>query len=170
MNEGLTEAIEGLVKFTNDYMAKAQAELKRATDKIEAGTYNINDAFDGMMRAATLWVSAVAGTAVESMDFATTLTKFVGTRTITTKPFTVGHAGAWTLAITQPFTNAQKTTLDAGSVSVEPGEVADGLKDPVIVRAVLKSAESGYYGGVVTATNKDGSGTTQALPVQIQVS
>lgn len=170
MNEGLTEAIEGVVKFTNDYMAKVQAELKVVTEKIEKGTFTANDAFDGMLRAATLWVSGVAGAAVESMDFATTLTKYLGVRTITTPALKVGKAGAWKLALTPPFTNAQKASLDPSTLALSKDHVDDGQTETFTVSAkVTGDVGAGVYGGVVTATETT-SGELRSLPVKIQVS
>lgn len=166
MNEGLTEAIEGLVKFTNDYMTKAQAELKLATDKIQAGTFTMNDAFEGMMRGANLLLNGIAGSAVESMDFATTLTKYLGERPLSTKPLYVGQPGAWTLAITTPLTNAQNEVLP--NVTVDPVALGDGAKDPFVVRTVVQKVSGGTYAGVVTAKSADGA-TTKPLVVKIQV-
>lgn len=169
MSDGITEAIEGLVQFTNAYMAKAQAELKVTTDKITAGTFTANDAVDGMLRAGMLWVGGLAGAAVETMDAASTIAKWVGKRTLYTGPLKVGLAGPWSLAITTPLTNAQNQVLAApsASVSIEPPGVQAGETDTFVVKAVVTQAGSGLYAGVVTATNA--AGAKKDIVAKIQV-
>lgn len=165
MSDAIAEAVEGLVQFTNDLMQKAQAELKVTTDKIESGTFTANDAFDGMVRASTFWVNSMASMFVKSMDTATILAKYTGIRTLSTKPLSVGKAGPWTLAITEPLTNAQKEVLAAATL--EPAQLTDGATQTFVVKAVVQQVGGGLYAGVVTAT--DPAGQTVELDAKIQV-
>jgi hypothetical protein len=169
MDDALSEAVEGLVKFTNDYVSKVQQELKVTTDKISTGTFAMEDAFQSMLRLGSLWMTGLAGAAVEGMDFATTLTKYLGTRTIVSQPYKVGAAGAWTLALTGPLTDGQQEVLDPAVVTVEPAQVADGLTDTFVIKAVVQQVGGGIYGGTVTATSPNGKVKPKSVQVKLQV-
>lgn len=167
MNEAIAETIEGFVEWSNAYMKKAQAELQVTTDKLRTGTFTAADAADGMMRAATLLLGGMASLASESMDAASTLSKYVGTRTLTTKPLSVGEKGAWKLAISKPLTNAQQEVLAPSTVSVTPDQLTDGITQTFQVSAVVNQVGGGLYVGEVTATND--AGATKVVMAKIQV-
>jgi hypothetical protein len=136
---------------------------------MQNGTLTANDAVDSLMRASTFWVTSMASVAVNGLDTAAILAKYVSHRTVTSKALKVGQPGPWKLALTGPLTNAQKQVLGPpqASVEIKPPELQDGATQTFVVQAKVQQVGGGLYVGEVTAT--DPSGKTVPLVAKIQV-
>jgi hypothetical protein len=167
MSESLSMAVEGLVNFTNGIIQKAQAELKVTTDKLAAGPITADDAVDAMVRMSTVWLNGMAGAAVEGFDAATTLAKYLGTRTVVSEPLSVGQPGPWKLALTAPLVSAKQDEILPKCLEVVPDKVEQGDQQTFYVRATIAQTGGGTYEGNVVATND--TGETHDIFVMLQV-